>query len=498
MANKMLHTKAEVTRENISLEEGVIDAVVGSTNVLDRMGDVIDQAGWDLRNYEKNPVILWGHNVREERPPIGKAMKVWVEGKQERTKKLMFKVKFDLFDQFAAEIYRKIKEGFINTVSVGFLPTEWEDLKGSTGPFAGRKYTKQELLELSFVPVPANPEAVIALRSMSKKDDRFAPIELKDLIEEEKEEVPVVPAVSPEGAEPLTVETTEPAEPEKPKVEKPEEETPAVEGEESATSTTATDTPTVTTSTGDPNPPAVASTGDIKPEDVVINPTEPPKEEPVVEAPPIEEAPKTEEPKKEGEEEAPVEEEKEQEIENKKVIPYSDHGTAPDSEGWDGPGEEAKCDVAGLKIICAWYDVDNKDNKSAYKLPHHKGDGNHEAIWRGVAAAMASLLGARGGVEIPESDRKGVYNHLKKHYEQFDKPVPDFKMVEEQVLANLTEEIQSIVLEREDKYAVRLIKKVLKKQNDAPTGEQMAKALEVINLALSLYKKDDSLKGGDK
>lgn len=492
MANKMLHTKAEVTRENISLEEGVIDAVVGSTNVLDRMGDVIDQAGWDLRNYEKNPVILWGHNVREERPPIGKAMKVWVDGKQERTKKLMFKVKFDLFDQFAAEIYRKIKEGFINTVSVGFLPTEWEDLKGSSGPFGGRRYTKQELLELSFVPVPANPEAVIALRSMSKKDDRFAPIELKDLIEDEKEEKPVTTVPPVEGDETPKVETTEPVEEEPKKDEKPKEEAPV----EEATASTESDTPTTTVSTGDPNAPVTtATTGDVEPEDIVITPTEEPKVVPV-EAPALEEEPKKE-PKKEDEEEAPVEEEKEQEIESKKVIPYSDHGTLPDSDGWDGPGEEAKCSPEELKIICAWYDDEKKDDKSAYKLPHHKGDGNHEAVWRGVASAMASLLGARGGADIPEADRKGVYNHLKKHYEQFEKDVPEFKMVEDQVLASLTEEIQAIVLEREEKYTVRLIKKVLKKQNDTP-NEQMKKALEVINLALSLYKKDDSLKGGDK
>ena len=37
MANTMLHTKAEVLRENINTEQGVIDAVVGSSNVLDRI-----------------------------------------------------------------------------------------------------------------------------------------------------------------------------------------------------------------------------------------------------------------------------------------------------------------------------------------------------------------------------------------------------------------------------------------------------------------------------
>jgi hypothetical protein len=40
---------------------------------------------------------------------------------------------------------------------------------------------------------------------------------------------------------------------------------------------------------------------------------------------------------------------------------------------------------------------------------------------------MGALLGARGGVQIPEGDRRGVYNHLSKHYADFDKEAPDFK-----------------------------------------------------------------------
>jgi HK97 family phage prohead protease len=177
---QMLHTKALVVKENISEQNGVIDAVVGSTNVLDRMGDIIDQNGWDLKDYKSNPVILWGHNVREEKPPIGKAVKVWIENKGKSSARLMFKVQFDLLDQFAAEIFRKIKDGFLNTVSVGFLPIEWEELDPDNW-FGGIKYSKQQLLELSFVPVPANPQALVGLRSFAEKDKRFAPEEEKTL-----------------------------------------------------------------------------------------------------------------------------------------------------------------------------------------------------------------------------------------------------------------------------------------------------------------------------
>jgi len=82
----------------------------------------------------------------------------------------------------------------------------------------------------------------------------------------------------------------------------------------------------------------------------------------------------------------------------------------------------------------AWYDDKTDDDhsppwkKGAYKLPHHKEiDGEILCVWRGVAAAMGALLGARGGVNIPDNEKRAVYNHLKAHYKQFDKDVPEFK-----------------------------------------------------------------------
>lgn len=464
--NKMLHTKAEVVKQNVQKDEGVIDAVVGSTNVLDRMGDVISQDGWDLKSYKSNPVVLWGHNVKEERPPIGKALKVWIENKGEKASKLMFKVKFDLQDSFAAEVFRKVKEGFINTVSVGFLPVEWEELSKENGPFGGRKYTSQELLELSFVPVPANPQAVIALRSM--KDKRFEPAELEELYPVKEEKVK-----KDEEVEEVKDEVEET------KVEEPKEE--------------------------------VVET---QPEEVVEEKLEEKKEveeekvEEEVQEEETKEEEKEEEPKEEAEEEKveeAVEEVPEEEVEEEKtsvkedkvvsksVIGFKDLGTLPESEPWDGPGEKAKADVSDLKLMCAWYDSEKPDVKSSYKLPHHKAEG-HKAVWRGVAAAMAALLGARGGVDIPSSDRRGIFNHLKKHYAQFDKEAPDFKMVEEQVLAGLSEEIQALVLNRQDKHMTRLVKKVIKGQKETKntseyTSKQIEQALRLLNLTLSLYNK---------
>ena len=504
----MLHTKAEVVRDNLKEEQGVIDAVVGSTNVIDRMGDIIDQSGWDLKAYKKNPVILWGHNVKEERLPIGKALKVWLANRGKKTARLMFKVKFDLQDSFAAEIFRKIKDGFINTVSVGFLPKEWEELDPDDF-MGGRKYTKQELLELSFVPVPANPEALIALRSLSKKDDRFTPHKLEEMYPDQKEKELESNTKVEVGVENKDLEKEN-----KEKVakkvakqvqEKVDEKLEEVENDK--TKTDESDTEPESKEVDD------TSTEEVKPKEESKTDeelkTDEASEETVVE----EESEKSEsEEVEDTSDEILNEETSEKKLEEetlmvtKGVIPFKDLGTLPESEPWDGPGEKAKAEISDLKLMCTWFDSEKPDVKSSYKLPHHKAEG-HKCVWRGVAAAMAALLGARGGVDIPEGDRKKVYNHLKKHYKQFDKEAPEFKLVEDQVLAGLDDELHALSLDREDKYAVRLIKKVLKQTKKVKveqkqpkvkyTSQQIAKALELINIALSLYDKG-LLKGGEK
>jgi glutamine synthetase type III len=39
---------------------------------------------------------------------------------------------------------------------------------------------------------------------------------------------------------------------------------------------------------------------------------------------------------------------------------------------------------------------------------------------------MATLLGARGGVDIPAEDRRNVYEHLARHYREFDEEPPEY------------------------------------------------------------------------
>lgn len=111
------------------------------------------------------------------------------------------------------------------------------------------------------------------------------------------------------------------------------------------------------------------------------------------------------------------------EMAGKGVIPHQKHEMMDVDADWDASAEVKKADVEDLKKMCAFV-MGEGDKKSDYKLPHHTAEG-YKTVWKGVAAAMAAVLGARGGVDVPADDRKGVYNHLAKHYEEFDKEPPD-------------------------------------------------------------------------
>jgi hypothetical protein len=115
---------------------------------------------------------------------------------------------------------------------------------------------------------------------------------------------------------------------------------------------------------------------------------------------------------------------------------------APEDRAWDWHGtaeadkSDAILDSGGWTLLAdahAWYDPDEDDGrdppqeKQAYRLPHHElVDGRLRVVWHGVRSAMQVLLGSRGGVNIPESDRNKVYEHLAEHYSEFDREAPAF------------------------------------------------------------------------
>ena len=136
----------EVDEDNRTIE------FVASTAGKDRDMDTINAEGWDLTNYEKNPVMLWAHDYSE--PPIGKAVDSFIQNGELRQK---FKFVEKEIYPFADMVYQMYKKGYLNAVSVGFDPKEWEWSDDEEGNI---DFKSQELLETSAVPVPANPEAL--------------------------------------------------------------------------------------------------------------------------------------------------------------------------------------------------------------------------------------------------------------------------------------------------------------------------------------------------
>ncbi len=165
---------------------------IASTASVDRQGDSIDQSGWELDNYLKNPVILFAHNYSEL--PIAKAVEVINAGSS-----LIIKIQFasEEANPKAQQIKKLVDEGILNTTSVGFIQKERN----------GNIITRAELLEVSIVPVPANQDA---LRLAYKGLDADIVKEFEDYLavpqdnEEEDEEV-----VTPET--PTEEETVEKA-----------------------------------------------------------------------------------------------------------------------------------------------------------------------------------------------------------------------------------------------------------------------------------------------
>jgi len=127
--------------------------MVGSAQSEDRLGDIINQDGWELANYKKNPVVLWGHQYRT--PAIARSRETKVENK-----KLVFLLDFppEGVYELSDLVFNLYKYKILRASSVGFLPKDYKFRKDDKGIH----FLVQELLELSCVNVPAHPAALAA------------------------------------------------------------------------------------------------------------------------------------------------------------------------------------------------------------------------------------------------------------------------------------------------------------------------------------------------
>jgi hypothetical protein len=129
---------------------------VAATEGVKADGIDLRMDGAKLDRYRANPVILFGHNSwGRDNLPIGRAPNVVIDG----SRLLSNVVEFDPGDDFAVKVERKLRNGFLNAVSIGFEVHAWE--KPGQNYWNGGVAVTWELLEISVVPVPMDHDAIM-------------------------------------------------------------------------------------------------------------------------------------------------------------------------------------------------------------------------------------------------------------------------------------------------------------------------------------------------
>jgi HK97 family phage prohead protease len=158
LAKRLGEVKISATSE----ENGTFE-VIATSEDIDRHGETIRIDGWDIENYLKNPIILFGHSYDELEDVVGRATDIRFDGTKMIIKGIFASAEANPKAQQLRKLY---DEGIIKTVSVGFIPLERDQYNASV-------ITKAELLELSFVPVPANPEALDIMKRCGVDPETF-------------------------------------------------------------------------------------------------------------------------------------------------------------------------------------------------------------------------------------------------------------------------------------------------------------------------------------
>ena len=137
--------------------------VIVTKQVVDRDQEMLLVDGAETENYLKNPIVLFAHDYWSL--PIGKATNLIKESDQIIAEGVFASAEMNPVAQNVRRLY---DAGILKTVSVGFIPKQWE----------GNLCSKWEMLEFSFVPVPANPEALSLIAERGLEKDIKAVVEL--------------------------------------------------------------------------------------------------------------------------------------------------------------------------------------------------------------------------------------------------------------------------------------------------------------------------------
>lgn len=122
--------------------------------------------GIDLKQYKKNPILLWMHirafrGTKDEVLPPGRVENIRVDGEERGKRKLLGDFIFDEKDEFAKQISRKVEDDFLRMASAGLTPLEWSDAVELKLPGQTRlTLTKCRLYEVSIVDIGSDDGAL--------------------------------------------------------------------------------------------------------------------------------------------------------------------------------------------------------------------------------------------------------------------------------------------------------------------------------------------------
>lgn len=365
-----------------------------TTDSPDRERDVIMPDGWQLDAYMKNPVVLWAHDYRMPPVALARTMERTISG-------LVSEAEFiDIPEHpFARMVAALVKIGALRATSVGFLPLR----RAYNEERQGVDFQQQELLEFSIVPVPANADCLIEARSAGIDVEPLREWAAKTLEQFEPKIHPEAPtfmrAVLDFGGVQRTYSF-----------------------------------------------PTLPSTGFLT------------NHIGVLESPPLEPAPQPilakqdHDPADCDQRDCPLAGKGDTDAEDcphancpmqkslraKGMSPPSPsgYGMAEESVAWSAP-------ALGDFTDAQWGDLDDAEKRRVarhfawvaamppasfgdMKLPHHRAS-DGDVVWGGVRAAMGTLMGGRGGVNLPEEDRNAVHRHLAAHYREWDKEAPELR-----------------------------------------------------------------------
>jgi len=147
-------------------KKGIHDVFI-TTETEDRDVDIIVAAGGDFTPFLKNPVVLFGHEYREF--PVARALNLEViPGKGVKS---TFQFPEWGINERADDTRRLWEAKFLNAVSIGFMPLEWE-LRDAEDFWGGIYFNEWELLEYSIVTVPSNRDALrLAAKSLMMEQE---------------------------------------------------------------------------------------------------------------------------------------------------------------------------------------------------------------------------------------------------------------------------------------------------------------------------------------